>query len=564
MLTTTKTGLARFIENCVAQGLKHIVCSPGSRNAPLIIAIDNHPEIQTTVIVDERAAAFFALGLAQQRKEPVGVVCTSGSAMLNYYPAVAEAFYQCVPLVVISADRPSEWVNHGDGQTIVQSGVYANHIRAEVEVPEYIDSPDFDAFDATIVNAFTAGNDLWKGPIHFNCPITEPMYGTIEMEPMKVPMRKELAVVSFKDAEKEALATTWNQSKKRLVLCGQMETNPVVMNLLADLCEDGSVAVLVENTSNLVHPKFVHCIDRTLSGIPPDQLADFEPDLLITLGGAVISKRIKAFLRNAPIQTHWSIGAAFPEMDTYRKLTHQSDVLPATFLRTLLAIFTEKHPSNFGWKWKQLDFTIQEKMPSYLASIPYTDLAVFDVVLDCIPENAHLHMGNSSVVRYCQLFDPIRSIRYHANRGTSGIDGSSSTAAGASYASPGDLHVLISGDLSFFYDSNAFWNNHLRENLKVIVINNGGGGIFRIIDGPNKVGQLERYFETENSASVAGICQAYNLAYLHASNLEELEQQMIPFLTDSFNGRPIVLEITTPSTENEVVLKNFFAHFKSH
>lgn len=563
MITTTKTGLTRFIENCVAQGLTHVVCSPGSRNAPLIIALDNHPQIETCVVVDERSAGFFALGMAQQLNAPVGVVCTSGSAMLNYYPAVAEAYYQCVPLVVISADRPSEWVNHGDGQTIVQSGVYANHIRAEVEIEEYVERSQFEAFDAKIIQAFDAANREWKGPIHFNCPITEPMYETLELDVPSVPSKVVLSQVGLSENEQAELARTWSLSKKRLILCGQMEFNPSVVSLLADLCEDSSVAVLVENTSNLVHPKFIHCIDRTLSGISEEELIDFQPDILITLGGAVISKRIKTFLRTSDIQCHWNVGAEFPEMDTYRKLTHQTNGAASTFLRTLLDLENQAHPSNFGWKWKQLDFKIQEEMPEILDGAPYSDLSVFEVVLDCIPDSAHLHMGNSSVVRYCQLFDPIKSIRYHSNRGTSGIDGSSSTAAGASFANAKELHVLISGDLSFFYDSNAFWNNYLRENLKIIVINNGGGGIFRIIKGPNEVPQLEQYFETNNKASVQGICEAYGLNYLSAKSLEEVEKQMVELLTPSESERPTLLEIFTENADNDSVLKAFFTQVQS-
>mgnify|MGYP000636675329 FL=1 len=208
MLTTTKTGISRFIENCVSQGLKHVVCSPGSRNAALLIAIDNHPEMETTVVPDERSAAFFALGIAQQTKATVGVVCTSGSAMLNYYPAVAEAFYQCIPLVVISADRPQEWVNHGDGQTIVQSGVYTNHIHAEVQMDEFVNSDDLTLFDEQIMDAFKKSDGDWKGPIHFNCPITEPMYDTIDSERPNVPKRfvpEELAFSDLQRADRKSV-----------------------------------------------------------------------------------------------------------------------------------------------------------------------------------------------------------------------------------------------------------------------------------------------------------------------------------------------------------------------
>ncbi|PWL24115.1 MAG: 2-succinyl-5-enolpyruvyl-6-hydroxy-3-cyclohexene-1-carboxylic-acid synthase [Fluviicola sp. XM-24bin1] len=563
MLTTNKTGISRFIENAVAQGMRHVVCSPGSRNAPLVIAIDNHPEMETVVVPDERAAGFFALGMAQQLKAPVGVVCTSGSAMLNYYPAVAEAYYQCVPLVVLSADRPEEWVNHGDGQTIFQRGVYNNHIHSELDIEEFIEPKDYSAFDSKIVESFEKATSGWIGPIHFNFPLSEPLYGTVEMDQLEVPPRKSNVSKSISESDKTILETAWNQSKKRMILCGQMSPDVAVLNALVDLCEDASVVVLVENTSNLIHPKFVHCIDRTLSAISEDEIKDFQPDLLITIGGAIISKRIKKFLRESSIENHLKIGFDFPEMDTYRKKTATILSEAGSVLKAIPALNTTAHPSQFGWKWKQKDFLIQEKMPSYVENAPYSDLTVFEVVLDSVPDSAHLHFANSSVVRYGQLFDPVKSIRYYANRGTSGIDGSSSTAAGASFAAKNDAHVLISGDLSFFYDSNAFWNNVIGENFRVIVINNGGGGIFRIIDGPNSTNQLENYFETHNKASVEGVCRTYHMEYLSARNLQEVESQLAQLFTMDTKGRPAVLEIVTPNTENNGVLKNFFKHFKS-
>ncbi|GAB5418165.1 MAG: 2-succinyl-5-enolpyruvyl-6-hydroxy-3-cyclohexene-1-carboxylic-acid synthase [Crocinitomicaceae bacterium] len=561
MLTTNKTGIARFIENCVAQGMRHVVCSPGSRNAPLIIAIDNHPELETVVVSDERSAAFFALGMAQQLHQPVAVVCTSGSAMLNYYPAVAEAYYQGVPLVVLSADRPEEWVDHGDGQTIVQRGVYTNHIQAQEDIPEFVEPKEFEAFDAKIGNTFAKCDGEWKGPIHFNFPISEPLYDMVDVIRSAVPDRNR--ATTQETIQIEAVGKLWNSHKKKMILCGQMDPNPAVLNALAEIAEDASVVVLVENTSNMIHPKFVHCIDRTLSAIGEDEIEHFQPDVLITIGGAIISKRIKKFLREAPIKEHWKIGFDFPEMDTYRKITASIQIDPASFLKTIPEANTSMHASQFGWKWKQKDYLIQERLPAYMEAAPYADLSVFDVVLDSVPDNAYLHMANSSVVRYCQLFNPIRFIRYYANRGTSGIDGSSSTAAGASHARKDSVHVLITGDLSFFYDSNAFWNNAVGENLKVVVINNGGGGIFRIIDGPNGVNQLERYFETENKASVEGICKAYNMTYANAANLDEVEKEMENLFLKDTEGRPAVLEIFTPNTKNNAVLKGFFNHFKS-
>jgi 2-succinyl-5-enolpyruvyl-6-hydroxy-3-cyclohexene-1-carboxylate synthase len=562
MISTNKSGIVRLIQNCVANGMRHVVCSPGSRNAPIVIALDNHPEIETIVIHDERSAAFFAMGMAQQLKSPVGIVCTSGSAMLNYYPAVAEAYYQCIPLVVISADRPQEWVNHGDGQTIVQKGVYKNHIRYEAEINEFVSENEFELFDKIVHEAFLQGNGKWKGPIHFNCPLTEPLYETSDVDLVSL----KGAALEFSELNSsviEELKSEWNDAQKKMILCGQMGKDPLLLKYLSELANDNSVVVLVENTSNLIHPKFNHCIDRSLSAIPEEELKDFEPDLLITIGGAVISKRIKQFLRGSDVAKHWKIGASFPEMDTYRKLTRSVKCNPSEVFEKLLSQDLIQHISTFGLKWKQLDYLNQDKLPNFIQQAPYSDLTVFEMLLDYLPDNSMLHMGNSSVVRYCQLFEPVASIQYFSNRGTSGIDGSSSTAAGVAFVRRNKMNVLITGDVSFFYDSNALWNNYLGGNFRIVVINNSGGGIFRIIDGPSKTGQLKKYFETDQQFDASKLAEAYGVEYLSASSLVELEAALPQFLVDEELERPKLLEVFTPNEINDSVLRNFFSHFSS-
>jgi 2-succinyl-5-enolpyruvyl-6-hydroxy-3-cyclohexene-1-carboxylate synthase len=560
MRTTSKSGISAFVNECVKHGMRHVVCSPGSRNAPLVIAFDEHPAIETFVIHDERCAAFYAMGMAQQLNAPVGITCTSGSAMLNYYPAVAEAHYQSIPLVVISADRPEEWIDQGDGQTIVQKGVYTNHIRFEGTILEELNK-DFtieDLKNSTKI-AFQKGNGNWKGPIHFNVPINEPLYNSVEIESLDFEtypssiLEKELATIEI-----DFIQNTWKTSERKLILFGQLPKNPYLLQKVIDLSNDSSVAILVENTSNLSHPAFIHCIDRTLEGIAESEIEKFNPDLLITIGGAVVSKRIKQFLRKATIAHHWKIGYDFPEMDTYRALTKSFEVSPAHFTLQLLAVKSEVQNSMYGARWKQLDFMCQEKIGSFFQTIPYSDLSVFETILDYIPEDSFLHMGNSSVVRYCQLFDPIKSIHYFSNRGTSGIDGCTSTACGVALMSPSKCNVLITGDVSFFYDSNALWSNHLPANLRIILINNGGGGIFKIIPGPNSTKQSETFFEAKHPFKAEHICKAFGVHYSHAQSIQEVENNMEHFYEQSEDRMPKLIEITTPSELNPIVLKDFF------
>ena len=563
MVSSNKIGVQLIVKQCVSNGVKHVVFSPGSRNAPFIIAFDNHPDVETYTIHDERSAAFFAMGMAQQLKAPVAVVCTSGSAVLNYYPAVAEAYYQGIPLVVISADRPNEWVDQGDGQTIVQGNVFQNHVQFSSSFSDKDVSDEYLWYmERELSKGFQLGVKDWKGPIHINMALSEPLYDQVEVEERNT---KKIELVSstnqLSSLEESNISKVWKESDKKLILCGQLDPDKILLDKLKELSEDTSVAILVENTSNLVHQLFIHCIDRTLNVITEEELEDYSPDLLITIGGAVVSKKIKSFFRNNRPKHHWKVGFDFPFMDTYQSLTHSFKVSEVSFFSIINRLNVEKNSSMFGAKWKQKDFEVQDKLLAFYESLDYCDLKVFETVMDYLPEMSHLHMANSSVVRYCQLFDPIQSIQYWSNRGTSGIDGSSSTAAGAAFIKKEDWNVLISGDISFFYDSNAFWNKYITPNLRVFLINNDGGGIFKIIPGPSSTEQEEK-FVAPHSFSAEYLCKAYNLAYFKANSIEDIESQMEDFYTYEEAGRAKVMEINTSFIKNEDYLKAFFDKVK--
>lgn len=562
MKTTDKSGISNFIEQCLHHGMNHVVCSPGSRNAPFIIAVDEHPDMNAIVIHDERSAAFYALGMALELKEPVGIVCTSGTAMLNYYPAVAEAYYQCVPIVVISADRPPEWIDHGDGQTIVQTGVYRNHIRYEGTIAEFIESDsERKRMNDSIADAFELCNGNWKGPIHFNAPVSEPLYNTIQIEYKKniSYKKKRQDTFHFSETVCKSISELWSGSAKKMILCGQFnDHNADLLKNLAAISDDSSVVVMVESTSNLVSENFVHCIDRTLCSVQKSEVEEFQPEFLISIGGAVISKRIKAFLRQGNIKEHWKVGCEFPDMDTYKVKTQSFQCDPSDFLRALLDLDLAPNGSTFGTKWKQKDVLIQQKLPKIYKDIQFSDLKVFECLLKFLPKRSNLHMGNSSVVRYCQLFDPKTSVRYLSNRGTSGIDGCTSTACGSALMDRKKFNILISGDVSFFYDSNALWSNHLPGNLRIIVIHNNGGGIFKIIDGPSSVKQMNTYFEARHEYSAEHLCTTFNIDYFVAETIDEIQNVIDTFFMDSENERPRLMEINTPPEINDIVLKDFF------
>ncbi len=564
MISSNKKGVQILVEQCIANGLKHIVFSPGSRNAPFIVAFDEHPDVDCRVIHDERSAAFYAMGMAQQLNEPVGIICTSGSAALNYYPAVAEAYYQCIPLVVITADRPTEWVDQGDGQTIVQHEVYKNHIRYSCTLMEdTVHADDAWFIEREIATAFNFANGNWKGPIHLNMSFREPLYGKMEIQPQvgKV-IQTVRPTFQLSETQTAELKEIWNSSPKKMVVCGQLPIDTELQRQIIALAKDSSVAILVENTSNLLDNLLIHCIDRTLNAVSESEMEAYAPDLLITLGGAVVSKRIKAYLRKYKAKHMWKVGFDFPYMDTYQSLSHTFECAPEDFVTIVNGSEFSKNGSDFGLKWKHKDLQVQQKLAAFFEQIDYSDIKVFHSLLSYLPPKSQLHMANSSVVRYCQLFDPIQGMHYWSNRGTSGIDGSTSTACGAASVDMPAWNTLITGDISFFYDSNALWNNFLTPNLRIVLINNGGGGIFKIIPGPNSTHQLENYFVAQHSFSAEYICKAFNVDYCQAKSIEEIEHQMDSFFDNPSVGRPKLIEIFTPGSTNHEALEEFFEKMK--
>lgn len=546
-------------------GMRKVVLSPGSRNAPLSISFSESKDFETFVIPDERSAAFYALGMAEALAEPVAVVCTSGSALLNYYPAVSEAFYRNIPLIVISADRPNEWIDQGDGQTIRQVGALSNHIIGETSLIETPTTENEIWYNyREIDRLFNLSSRSKGGPVHFNIPFNEPLYDTIEQSSVSESLysSKKSTLLNttsnFSITDFPELKSAISTAKKIMILCGQLPKNNALQNTLNVLVDFPSITVMVENTSNLSNKKFIHCIDRTINSITDENKEDYVPELLITIGGAIVSKKIKTFFRLNPPLYHWKVGESSISMDTFKSYPTHLPIDPVAFFKELLHNAALFKKSRFQEQWKQLDYLVQLSHSDFLSSAPYADLSVFDLLLDTIPENSNLHMGNSSVVRYCQLFDPIASIYYTANRGTSGIDGSLSTAVGHALAKKDQLHVCIIGDVSFFYDSNALWNHHLPSNLRIVLINNGGGGIFKIIPGPSSTNVLDEVFFTKQAFSAEYICKTFNVEYMKATSLTELETQLPEFYTYNETNRPILIEVFTHEEENGEVLKDYF------
>lgn len=539
-----------IIAACRQFEIQTVVISPGSRNAPLTIGFSNHKDFETLSIVDERCAAFFALGIAQQTLKPVALVCTSGSALLNYYPAIAEAYYSQIPLVVISADRPAHLIDIGDGQTIRQENVFKNHILYSANLKEF----DAENTIKALSKAFSLLRQV-KGPIHINAPFNEPLYETVAT------MNDFRFIAEESDLQDtidyENLASQWNSAKKKMILVGVHSPNAALEILLDKVADDPSVLVFTETTSNLYNKRFVNSIDNLIFNLTEEEFTSLQPDILLTFGGMIVSKKIKKFLRDYSPKEHWHVNE-LRAFDTYQVLSKHLKIDSHSFFKHFCELVDYDNKSTYESTWTHYKQRIREKHNHYIKTAPYSDLKVFEQVLKVIPDFSEVQFSNSAIIRYSQLFEMNSTITVFCNRGTSGIDGSTSTALGAAYATQKPT-TLITGDLSFFYDSNALWNNYIPSDVRIVIINNSGGGIFKIIPGPKKSTAL-KYFETPHCLTAEHLCVMFGFEYSTAHNLKTLAEEVVGFYDKS--GKPKVLEVFTPSDLNDLVLKEYINNLK--
>jgi len=557
MLTSDKEVVQLVVDQCKLHGVKTIVFSPGSRNSSLAIAFDEDDFFLTYVIHDERSAAFFALGLAQEKNDFVALCCTSGTAVINYYPAVAEAFYRKVPLLLLSADRPIAWIDQGDGQTIRQQHLFEKHAHGFFQLEDK-------AFNEEVLWYYQRETSillqkLKKGPVHLNISLKEPLYSIVTK------VKNYGKKISFSSLSKSILNTDLEIikdkifAKKIMVICGQLNVQHALISKLTDFSSRTGAVILSEHTSNLQNDLFISCLDRTLNMINREQ--EYRPEVVIHIGDAIVSKGIKAFLRNIPELEVIRVSEETMVQDTFQHLSILVSMDPLSFFNQFNDIGSNKTTNFFG-KWKQLDLLAKDKIDSIAPSFRgLNDLYCFYLIHQLIQENTVIHLGNSSVVRYMQLFDMIKGCDYYSNRGTSGIDGSFSTAVGASVACPSKNHLFICGDISFIYDHNALWIKNFPTNLRVLIINNAGGGIFRMIEGAKDSNKNSEYFEATHNQQVIPIISAFSKNGFQINNEELLDDTLSNFL--SFKESTFqFLEIITDRNSNSTIFSNFLQSMK--
>lgn len=552
-------------EICHLHGLSNIILSPGSRCAPLTLAFTRHQSLNCKTISDERSAAFIAMGMAQHSKIATVLVCTSGSAALNYAPAVAEAYFQQVPLLILTADRPPEWIDQLDGQTIRQQGIYAQHIKKEFQLP--VDLSHKDAIWHTyriLSEAINQAHQYPAGPVHINIPFREPFYPEKEE---RTTYTSNLKIIRQHGVEHhpteeawQSFSEAWLKSNRKLIVAGQYDLNKELTNTLNTISKEQKIPVVADIISNL------HGIDEAISHSDlflaqrkKGLNESLQPELILTFGKSSISKNLKIFLRNNPATQHWHIQPAGDYADTFQSLTQVLSTSIGPFFDKLSVVdkaetFDTQKQENFYHLWLIEERRIKRILAEYFPKEPLGELELMYHLLNKL-DNVSLHLANSMTVRYTNFIGlgNNKNIKVFANRGTSGIDGSTSTAVGYSLAS-GKETVLITGDMAFFYDRNAFWHNYPLDKLKIVVLNNHAGGIFRMINGPAEQPELEEYFETKQPLSAKNLAEEFGINYIRLDRRSKLENLLNQFIEE---GGPIILEFESDSKENTKLYSEF-------
>lgn len=555
-----KKNVLELVALLKAHDITQIVLSPGSRNSPLIHSIATDADFRCYSIVDERSAGFFALGVIQATGKPAAVCCTSGTATLNLAPSVAEAYYQQLPLLVISADRPLEWIGQMDGQTVPQTGAFGQLVHRTVQLPIIKNSDDLWYCNRLINEAILNLDNGKKGPTHINIPLEEPLFNfNVDSLPQTRVIHRPS--VNYNISEKDKYRERFLRFSKRMIIAGQLPPGNNLSDILMSLSSDHNVVVLSDHLSNLSVKENAR-YEMVLRTSDEQELLELSPELLITIGGHTVSKRIKHFIRKTEVKEHWHVSPTGEVIDTYQNVTDIVTSNYESFLTYISGSNIDKNKVSVqptviiseSVKFKKL---WEKKCARFTEPIvEYSDLYATGLLLNSLTENVSLQIANSNSVYLAQLYNVPSGTKCFSNRGTNGIEGSVSTAAGYSAASD-KLTVLLTGDLSFFYDMNGLWNRHISHNLRIMINNNGGGGIFDTLPGLNRSEALPDYIIASHNTSVKGWAEQQGFIYISAHNSEELQKQ-IAILLDNESKAPVILEVFTSIENNSSEIKSYY------
>lgn len=525
----------------VAHKVRHAVACPGSRNAPLTHNLCECPDIDCLSVTDERSAGFVALGMARALREPVAVCVTSGSALLNTLPAVAEAFYQHVPLVIISADRPAAMIDQLQGQTLPQADALGKFVRKAVALPEPHNDTGLWHCNRLVNEALIAARQHGGGPVHINVPVTEPLF---HFTCPALPAGRTVNYVKPGNnyAAIDEIAGEFAKEPRAMLLIGQ-RTGSYDDGVLDETCtlRANGVVVLDEPLSN---DTGCQChFDEALSIIGDNP--DYRPDFIIYIGGTFVSKRIKRFLQSFTPRRTVIVNETGKLTDV---TTHATDVVecePGYMIRALDektrgGLLSKRKKSDFFLRWQAVLSHCRERCHAFEPA--YSQMLAVKLLHDAVcAQKCHLQYANSSAVRLGIMY----ATQYiYVNRGVNGIEGSLSTAVGFASAAQAPVYCVI-GDLSFFYDRNALWNNLPKDNLRILLLNNGGGGIFHQLPGLQASPHRDGFIAASHATSAKGICEEAGVEYRQAKDAAALREGIDRLTGDSSPKAPLLLEVFT-------------------
>lgn len=541
-----------------AYGVEDVVLCPGSRNAPLIMTVMRHSGLNPKTFVDERTAACAALGMAVQTRRPVAVVVTSGSAVLDTAPAVAEAYYRNIPLIIISADRPRRWIDQADSQTIRQNGALANIVRATVDVDD--NEGDVAHWNRLLNDALTAATTGRKGPVHINVHLDMPLTGMCEVA-------EDETFTKFETIEPEGRLTTHAArelgrrlapDKKVLVVAGGMQPDRRISRALARLAAIPNFTVFAEAQANVHAPGVISDVDGVLAAAKNADMHGVDPDVVITVGGPVVSAALKKWLRGTAHCRHWSVGLEDADdgaRDTFGCLEMCVRMEAAEFLAQLSSAVQpfKNSTSSYSKTWREAEFLASQRRKA-IPQLPWSDLVAVTTVLNAVPARWNVQVSNGTAIRLAQFADVQRLHRLDSNRGVSGIDGCTSTAIGAAWCYS-DTTLLVTGDMSAQYDLGALALPDIPANFRMMVLSNGGGNIFRTVATTRHLPERERCFTDIVNLPLEKLADAYGFEYLRAESADELTRALRVFMAVS--TRPIILDVHTDGEKSAEVYRNF-------
>lgn len=556
------------------KGITDAILCPGSRCAPLTIAFTRHPKLTSRTFSDERSAGFVALGMAQSNGRPSVVICTSGTAVYNLAPSVAEAYLSETPMIILSADRPSEWIAQHDGQTIFQSEIFGKHVKKFYQLPQDYETADsLWAINRIVNEAVNLSMEEPRGPVHINCPFREPLYP----EPsQKTTYNKDVRIinqmapaVTLSPEQRLYIKSELPKYRRILLVVGQRAEHDAFVRTLDEVSKKRHLPVVADIISN-VHG-VENCIrhgDLFLGQAPEAVKKTLQPDLVISFGQSLISKNVKLFLRKYHPDAHWHVQPAGTVTDPFQHVTEIMRCEPTEFLQYVMessaeTAFEIQKQINYEKLWEIEDRRTSRNLEDFSSHAELTELGIVRNVLEYLPHGSNLHLANSMSVRYANFFglqSGKKEIKVFSNRGTSGIDGCTSTTVGHALAS-GRPTFLISGDVAFFYDRNAFWHNYPLANLRVLLLNNHGGSIFNMIDGPSMLPESAEYFVTKQKLSAKSLCSEFGIDHLYLDHPRKQKNLMKDFL--ELDGSPKIMEVETDVSSNKRIFDSLKQKIKN-